>query len=89
MAPGRGVLLLICLCLMDYVSQVICKDNSTTPSESKTFYSYACNADTYAPQLASFSTIWTLLNVLVMTIACVIYLIYMCFNKFVATMTNT
>ncbi|UTM04360.1 envelope glycoprotein N [Equid gammaherpesvirus 2] len=88
MAPGRGVLLLICLCLMDDFCQVICK-NSTTPSESKTFYSYDCNADTYAPQLASFSTIWTLLNVLVMTIACVIYLIYMCFNKFVATMTNT
>ncbi|UTM04833.1 envelope glycoprotein N [Equid gammaherpesvirus 2] len=89
MAPGRWVVLLICLCLMDDVSQVVCSQNSTTVSKFPTFYSYDCNADTYAPQLTSFSTIWTLLNVLVMTIACVIYLIYMCFNKFVATMTNT
>lgn len=52
------------------------------------FYSYDCNADTYAPNLSSFSTIWALLNVLVVIISSIVYLMYLCFNKFVDTMTK-
>lgn len=52
------------------------------------FYSYECNADTYAPNLSSFSTIWALLNVLVIIISFIVYLMYLCFNKFVDTMTK-
>nr|BEG23048.1 glycoprotein N [Macronycteris gammaherpesvirus 1] len=56
-------------------------DNNTS-----NFYSYSCNADTYELQLTSFSTVWTLLDVLVVSLACAIYLMYLCFNKFVNTM---
>lgn len=54
----------------------------------KKFYSFDCNADTYAPNLSSFSTIWALLNVLVVIISFIVYLMYLCFNKFVDTMTK-
>nr|UTK45529.1 envelope glycoprotein N [Equid gammaherpesvirus 5]UTK45608.1 envelope glycoprotein N [Equid gammaherpesvirus 5]UTK45687.1 envelope glycoprotein N [Equid gammaherpesvirus 5]UTK45766.1 envelope glycoprotein N [Equid gammaherpesvirus 5] len=83
------VALFICACMLALVDRVTCSNNGTATFESVKFYSYDCSADTYAPKLTSFSTVWTLLNVLVMTIACVIYLIYMCFNKFVNTMAGT
>ncbi|BBB06505.1 glycoprotein N [Rhinolophus gammaherpesvirus 1] len=64
---------------------------STASNDSTTvdFYSFTCNADTYALQLNSVSTIWTLIDVLIISVACSIYLMYMCFNKFVNTMATS
>lgn len=52
------------------------------------FYDYSCNANTYTPSLTSFSSIWALLNTLVIIIATVIFLMYVCFNKFVNALTS-
>lgn len=50
------------------------------------FYDYECNADTYDISLTSFSSIWALINVLLVIVASVLYMIYMCFSRFVNTM---
>lgn len=62
--------------------------NPIVKEQQSSFYSYECNADTYTPNLSSFSTIWALLNVLVIIISSIVYLMYLCFNKFVDTMTK-
>ncbi|AIB03208.1 ORF53 [Bovine gammaherpesvirus 6] len=54
--------------------------------EGANFYKYSCNADTYPLKLTSFSSIWALVNVLVVVISTVIYMMYHCFNKFVNTL---
>ncbi|QCF48499.1 UNVERIFIED_ASMBLY: envelope glycoprotein N [human gammaherpesvirus 4] len=50
------------------------------------FYSYTCNADTFSPSLTSFASIWALLTLVLVIIASAIYLMYVCFNKFVNTL---
>ncbi|ARW78115.1 envelope glycoprotein N [Common bottlenose dolphin gammaherpesvirus 1 strain Sarasota] len=50
------------------------------------FYDFKCNADTYTPALGSFSSIWALFNTLVVIVATVIFLLFVCFNKFVSAM---
>lgn len=51
------------------------------------FYDYSCSAYTFAPSLSSFSTIWALLNAMVIVVATIIFLMYVCFNKFVAALS--
>lgn len=53
---------------------------------SDQFYSYTCNADTFSPSLTSFASIWALLTLVLVIIASAIYLMYVCFNKFVNTL---
>lgn len=50
------------------------------------FYSYQCNADTFSPSLTSFASIWALLTLVLVIVASAIYLMYVCFNKFVNTL---
>ncbi|AJE29700.1 ORF53 [macacine gammaherpesvirus 12] len=57
---------------------------STTPS----FYDYDCSADTYQPMLSSFSSIWAVINSVLVAIATFLYLTYMCFFKFVETVAH-
>ncbi|AAK38256.1 ORF47 [callitrichine gammaherpesvirus 3] len=52
------------------------------------FYSYMCNADTFSPSLTSVSSIWAMMSVTLVIIASTLYLMYVCFNKFVTTMLN-
>lgn len=50
------------------------------------FYSPECVADMYTPQMATFASIWALLNFILVIISSCIYLMYTCFNKFVNAM---
>ncbi|ALE14767.1 ORF53 [Felid gammaherpesvirus 1] len=61
--------------------------STPTPSTTPSFYDYSCNSDTYTLELTSFSSIWAIINMVVILISTIIYLIYICFNKFVNTMT--
>ncbi|BAV17906.1 ORF53 [Human gammaherpesvirus 8] len=51
----------------------------TTPG----FYDVACSADSFSPSLSSFSSVWALINALLVVLATFFYLVYLCFFKFV------
>ncbi|AMA67409.1 envelope glycoprotein N [Vespertilionid gammaherpesvirus 1] len=76
--------------LMSLVSVINCSvGTSPATSNSNNFYDFSCNADTYTPTWTSFATIWTLINVFVISISCIVYLMFMCFSKFVNAMTTS
>lgn len=60
---------------------------NVTEADLGDFYDYSCSANTFAPSLSSFSTIWALLNAMVIVAATIIFLMYVCFNKFVAALS--
>lgn len=60
---------------------------NVTSVDLAAFYDYSCSANTFTPTLSSFSSIWALLNALVIVAATIIFLMYVCFNKFVAALS--
>lgn len=52
------------------------------------FYNYSCNANTFNPSFSSFSSIWALLNAMIVLVTTVVYLMYLCFNKFLTAVTH-
>ncbi|AGY30735.1 ORF53 [Retroperitoneal fibromatosis-associated herpesvirus] len=54
-----------------------------SPVSPPGFYDSDCTADAFSPTLTSFSSIWALVNVLIVLIATFFYLVYLCFFKFV------
>lgn len=83
---NRALILVLCFCTSGIYAN---SGTNSSEEQSNNFYNYECNADTFTLQLNSLSTIWTLIDVLLISIACSIFLMYMCFNKFVNTMTTT
>ncbi|AAD21379.1 unknown [Macaca mulatta rhadinovirus 17577] len=61
---------------------------SAAPSVTPSFYDYDCSADTYQPVLSSFSSIWAVINSVLVAVATFLYLTYMCFFKFVETVAH-
>ncbi|AJG42979.1 hypothetical protein KM481_gp49 [Harp seal herpesvirus] len=65
---------------------LVTTSNTTSTPALPSFYDYSCNADTYKIELTSFSSIWALLNVVIVLFTTILYLIYICFTRFVTTM---
>ncbi|ATA58283.1 UL73 viral envelope glycoprotein [Eptesicus fuscus gammaherpesvirus] len=62
---------------------------ATPKGAFENFYDYSCTADTYEMSFSSFSSVWAFLNVAIILIATVLFLVYMCFNKFVDTVVHS
>lgn len=62
-------------------------EKNVTNVDLAAFYDYSCSANTFTPTLSSFSSIWALLNALVIVAATIIFLMYVCFNKFVTAIS--
>ncbi|ADW24394.1 hypothetical protein RHVP.53 [Cricetid gammaherpesvirus 2] len=78
-----GGLLVFVLCFTCCVTT-----NTTVGNSSPGFYDKNCNADTFSPSFKSVSSVLAIINGSVVTAASGIYLMYVCFSRFLTTMTK-
>nr|CAC85048.1 hypothetical protein [Saimiriine gammaherpesvirus 2] len=77
---------------------IICLEASNSTEKSLTtshstmyntkFYSNSCSADTYVPNIKTFSSVWAIVNLIEIFFACLLYLRYLCFVKFISKLTK-
>lgn len=78
-------------CLAVFTFRVTCLAVESPPltvGQVDDFYNYSCNANTFNPSFSSFSSIWAMLNAMVVLVTTVVYLMYLCFNKFLVAVTH-
>lgn len=64
--------------------------DSVTPKAAEFgFYSSACSADTFQITLRSFATIWTVLDLVVLFVSAVVFVMYLCFHRFVTRVVTS
>nr|WIV69360.1 hypothetical protein [Bovine gammaherpesvirus 4] len=89
MIMGRArhyIFMLILFCLLTNVT--LQQNNTTVTHDFDMFHQYNCTADRFPPTLLSFSSIWAILNVLIVLLATILYCLYTCFYKFVHDMVK-